>query len=165
MCLFMPHISRHNKILVERDEDIPTRPVIPRLPGRICVIAPSFFEHNNVKVHSKKKTADDLVHVLRAGTQNSQFEQGHPARWRKVDKNGSLLVEAFEEEDRHSGTGSADGTIIEEVDEKQQMRQLEETDTDTKFKETKLRLDEAKKNFQKSMEKLSSELTLLKSMN
>jgi len=58
MCLFIPHISRHNKITVHDDADlIGFRPAVGPLPRRLITVASTIFNNNEIEVVSAKQSS------------------------------------------------------------------------------------------------------------
>ena len=56
------------------------------------------------------------------------------------------------------------GIICEELSENNQIKGLKDVNREEKWSQTRLRIAQAKSNFQKSMEQLNNELTLAKEL-
>jgi hypothetical protein len=140
MCLFAPYFLHNNNIRVNSEEQlIAFRPVIiPRSRGRLITVIPSFIHDNQIGVVSNKTDVPPCF-----------------------DDNGREIID-FVIGMKSVPTTQEMGVITEEMGEKQQMKLLDQEEVDEKWKQTKEKLGEAKKNFQKSYNQLEEELISVK---
>lgn len=153
MCL----IIRRNKVKVTSDVETPT----PQKPTKIVLFALTpltIVEDNNVEIRTTRKAiikADHVEQTTKADPSSAPMIQGGkapdctPNNWTKVNGDGELLVELFKQEPQQSGTI---GKVVEELDEKQQMKLLEGNNAGAKLNHDDLNrisscLAQAKKEF------------------
>lgn len=180
----MPHSVHHNNITVDNNEEmIPCRAAVPRIAGRIGVFAPSSFRYNNVNFVSRKtasgfsdappnpytdkKDGDGFnVHF----TNNSAVQVSCDSSLTKSEgfnQKGYWVFDTIREME-HAPQASVIGEEVEqdqpELGEKHQMKLLQGVNPEEKLRQTKLRIAQAKSNFQKAMEQLNDELTVAKKL-
>jgi len=186
----MPHSVHHNNISVDNNEDIiACRPAVPRIAGRIGVFAPSSFRYNNVNLASRKTTGSFsnappnpyTEKKEEAGfnthfTNNSTAQVVHDSKLTKlkgVGQDGYMVFDTGLEREQVQQTGTngkyleevrQTGIICEELSENNQIKGLKDVNREEKWSQTRLRIAQAKSNFQKSMEQLNNELTLAKEL-
>jgi hypothetical protein len=182
MCLFIPNFPFRNTIVVDTNgNDDFARPLLgapQQLKTKRPIIwAPNFPHQNYIQFRNSQSLTHDeipappirngikLGRIFRFGESSRVILRNRFVKKLDAEPRENEKDENISEGDVHQS--SPIGTDIGEPDEKQQMKLLENTGTgkDTKFEHTKLRINEARKNFQKSMDELSHELTLLKNLN
>ena len=152
MCLCFFYAPHSNIVSADvDDDDVPFRQAatIPCLKRRVAVIALNVPYHNNVSVRGNKANYSDVKVDMDSVDSNYSISKGGLGVFNKWLKKGVA--------DQKMGY-----VVSEKPVDNSQRWTIDAASPEEKLKELKLRLGEAKVDFQESMDRLNEQLVLVK---
>jgi hypothetical protein len=163
MCLSIPIVDHHNITKIDTEDGefaLPNRPAPIHISSRRPFICAAQVSHNNRSWYRNRRSNRKANTAL----EGRYYEKGDMESFddwlNPQDRVQSQTYNDWLEGQQNEKTGIVNNTGA--VDMKKGTLMIKEGTPEEKMRQTKLRLEEAKTNFQISMEKLSEGLAVVK---